>query len=425
MVNELFTFLWNINFCKDMNCVNIVNFGCRLNACETDLIKDFARELGIIDFIIINTCAVTEEAERKLCQTIRRMYNANSSVKIILTGCASELNPDRYIRMNGVVVIISNKTKLSRSEYLKYATNCAASSIASGHKKVRGFLQIQNGCDQKCTYCVVRLARGQNISFHEDDILKQARMLLAKGYKEIVLTGVNISSYGRDFWAPKTLSSIIRYLLKNLPELTRLRLSSLDPADIDDELVNIIASEEKLLPHIHESVQSGDDLILKRMMRRHTRAQVIELNERILHMRPDIIFGADIIIGFPTETDEMFLNTQKLIKEAKLTLLHIFPFSPRPETPASKMPRIEKKIVLNRAKELKLLVNTVLNQKLLEQMNKNVIILAEDHCNAKTNSFLQVKSLEKLMTGKEYLFHCDSIDKNIIIGRPIKEMQFS
>jgi threonylcarbamoyladenosine tRNA methylthiotransferase MtaB len=409
-----------LTFIKDMD-INIVNFGCRLNACESDLIKDFARELGIIDFTLINTCAVTAEAERKLRQTIRKLHGKNPDIKIILTGCASELNPDYYIKMDGVVGIISNKTKLSKSEYLKYATTKTISSF-SDHSKVRGFLQIQNGCDQKCTYCIVRLTRGNNVSFHEDEILRRAKLLLAKGYKEIILTGVNISSYGRDLDSQKDLSFIVRYLLKNLPELTRLGLSSLDPADIDDNLLETIASEEKLLPHIHESVQSGDDLILQRMMRRHNRSQVIEINEKISLVRPDVIFGADIIVGFPTETDEMFFHTKNLVQEAKLSLLHIFPFSPRPKTPASLMPRVNKKVISNRAAELRRLADSVLAQKLAEQLGKYVIALAENHFTAKTNSFLQIKSLDRLIIGQEYLFHCDSIDKNAIVGRPMKEI---
>jgi threonylcarbamoyladenosine tRNA methylthiotransferase MtaB len=404
-----------------MNSTNVVNFGCRLNACESDLIKDFAHELGVVDFTIINTCAVTAEAERKLRQTIRKLYGKNPDINIILTGCASELNPGYYIKMDGVVGIISNKTKLFKSEYLKYATPKKVSFIPH-HPKVRGFLQIQNGCDQKCAYCIVRLTRGNNFSFHEEEILRQAKSLLAKGYKEIILTGVNITSYGRDLDTQKKLPFIVRYLLKNLPELTRLGLSSLDPADIDEDLLKMIASEEKLLPHIHESIQSGDDLILKRMMRRHTRTQVIELNEKISRARPDVIFGADIIVGFPTETEEMFLNTKTILHEAKLSLLHIFPFSPRPKTAAFLMPRVEKKIVIRRISELKQLANDILMKKLTEQIGANVIILAEDHLNAKTNSFLPVKSLDTLATGREYLFHCESVEKNAIIGRPIKEI---
>jgi threonylcarbamoyladenosine tRNA methylthiotransferase MtaB len=404
-----------------MNSPTVLTFGCRLNACESDLIENFAKELGIVDFTLINTCAVTAEAERKLRQTIRRLHSENPDIKIILTGCASELHPDHYMQMDGVVGIISNKTKLSKSEYLKYGSDKKTDPAHSARKKVRGFLQIQNGCDQKCTYCIVRLTRGNNVSFSEDEILNQARILLRKGYKEIVLTGVNISSYGRDSNPQKSLSFIVRHILKNVPELTRLRLSSLDPADINDDLINMIGSEEKLLPHIHESIQSGDDMILKRMMRRHNRNQVIEINGKILEARSDVIFGADIIVGFPTENEEMFLNTKKLLTEAKLSLLHIFPFSGRPGTPAALMPKMEKKVITSRAKELRILADDILNKKMKEQIGKTVIVLAEDHINAKTDSFLDVKSSVPLTTGKEYLFRCDSVDKNIIIGQPVRE----
>ncbi|MDR1334300.1 MAG: tRNA (N(6)-L-threonylcarbamoyladenosine(37)-C(2))-methylthiotransferase MtaB [Holosporaceae bacterium] len=401
--------------------INIITFGCRLNACESDLIKDFAKELGIVDdYTLINTCAVTMEAERKLCQTLRRLYSENPNIKIILTGCASELRPDFYIKMDGVVGIISNKAKLSKAEYLKYSSNKAVTSSPE-HKKVRGFLQIQNGCDQKCTYCVVRLTRGSNVSFSEDEIVNQARKLIQKGYKELVLTGVNVSSYGRDLTPSKNLSFILRHLLKNVPEMTRWRLSSLDPADIDDDLIKLIGSEEKLLPHIHESIQSGDDMILKRMIRRHSRNQLIETNEKILQARPDVVFGADIIVGFPTETEEMFENTKKLLEDTHLSLLHIFPFSGRPGTPAAAMPKVEKKIITRRAKELRILADDVLDKKLTEQIGKSVPVLAEDDVNAKTNSFLDVKSLVPLEIGKEYLFHCESIDKHILIGYPVEE----
>jgi threonylcarbamoyladenosine tRNA methylthiotransferase MtaB len=403
-----------------MTRLNVVNFGCRLNARESELIKDFAEELGVVDYTLINTCAVTAEAERKLRQAIRRMHSENPDIKIILTGCASELRPDYYLKMDGVVGIISNKAKLSKSEYLKYATGKPTISTEEP-KKTRGFLQIQNGCDHKCAYCVVRFTRGRNVSFNEDEIASQAKALLDKGYKEIILTGVNISSYGQDFAPPKNLAFIVRHLLKNVPRLTRLGLSSLDPADIDDDLIDLIGSEERLLPRVHESVQSGDNTILKRMVRRHTREQVVETNEKILAARPDVVFGADIIVGYPTETDEMFLNTKNFLSEAKFSLLHIFPFSKRPGTPAALMPQVEKKVKLIRAKELRELADDILAKKLSEQIGKELVVLAEDEVNAKTDSFLRVQSSEKLEAGKEYLFRCDSVAKNAILGRPIEE----
>ncbi|MDR2794151.1 MAG: tRNA (N(6)-L-threonylcarbamoyladenosine(37)-C(2))-methylthiotransferase MtaB [Holosporaceae bacterium] len=400
---------------------DVITFGCRLNACESEIIYNFARELGLENVIIINTCAVTAEAERKLRQTIRKLHQENNDVKIILTGCASELNPDFYIQMDGVAGIISNKMKLSRDEYLKYVQNRPNVRIGEDgtyHGKIRGFLQIQNGCDQRCSYCIVRLARGSNVSFSRDDILAQAKKLLQKGYQEIVLTGVNVSSYGRG--VGDSLASLITYLLKNIPALRRLRLSSLDPADLSDELIRVITQEERLLPHVHESIQSGDDLILKRMVRRHSSMQIIEINEKILSWRPEIIFGADIMVGFPTETDAMFENTKSLMKKAKISLLHVFPFSSRPGTPAAGMPMVDKKIRLARAADLRNLAQELQMQKMQEFVGKNVIILAESEYVAKTNSFLQVRSRKKLASGREYLFHCESHEKKYIIGNPIE-----
>ena len=413
---------------KKINSNNkVITFGCRLNACESEIINNFIQELGLDNFTIINTCAVTAEAERKLRQTIRKLHNENNEIKIILTGCAAELNPNFYIKMDGVIGIISNTIKLAKAEYEKYSKqNPSEKSYQKdnrankAYKKVRGFLQIQNGCDQCCTYCIVRTTRGSNISFNEEEIAEQARILLKKGYKDIVLTGVNISAYGRDKIPQKNLAHIINYLLKNVPEIKRLGLSSLDPADIDADLIKIIANEERLLPHIHESIQSGDNLILKRMHRRHSREQIIELNKNIIEVRPDVIFGADIICGFPTENEEMFQNTKNLMKEAHITLLHAFPFSKRPETPAAMMPQVKKEIAKERVRELKILAQEILQRKLQEYVGKNVNVLAEDEKNAKTNSFLKVRSNEKMIAGQEYTFYCEQIGNGYLIGKPVR-----
>jgi len=366
----------------------VINFGCRLNACESEAIEKFVEELGVVDYTIINTCAVTAEAERQLRQEIRKLKKKNPNIKLVLTGCAAELNPEFYLSMDGVVGVISNKTKLSKSEYLKYGSN-HKTPVSSGSQKVRGFLQIQNGCDHGCTYCVVRLTRGPSLSFDKDEIVFQAKEALNQGHKELVLTGVNISSYGQEL-SPKTnLAFIIRYLLKNVSELTRLRLSSLDPANIDDELINLIASEERLMPHIHESIQSGDNIILKRMRRRHNREQVIEINSKILEKRSDVIFGADLITGFPTESDEMFENTRKLLTEANLTLTHVFPYSRRPGTSAALMPQVLKTVSAARAKILRDKSSQILNEKLNEFVGKEVRILAESPNTQKQILFCQ------------------------------------
>lgn len=399
--------------------MDVITFGCRLNACESEIIQEFAAQLGIDDYTLINTCAVTAEAERKLRQTIRKLYKENNEIKIILTGCASELHPQEYLQMDGVVGVVSNKFKLSKQEYEKYATGKSNSEVATP-TKVRGFLQIQNGCDKRCTYCVVRLTRGPNVSFDKDDIVSRARELLSKGYKEIFLTGVNVSSYGRDKNSGEDLSTLIRYILREVPELIRLGLSSLDPADINDELIDVITSEERVLPHIHESIQSGDNMILKRMMRSHTREQVIETNHKILAKRPDVVFGADIIVGFPTETDEMFENTMKLLTEGNITLLHAFPFSKRPNTPAARMPSVNKKAIQTRVHEIHDLSKNILRSKFSEYVGKQVRIIAEEEYDGKTDTFLPVISSTKLTVGKIYDFYCDSYDENAILGKVIE-----
>lgn len=393
----------------------IINFGCRLNACESEIIARFAGELGVVDYTIINTCAVTAEAERQLRQEIRKLHKQNPDIKLILTGCAAELNPNMYLGMDGVVGIISNKTKLSKDEYSKYGSR-EKSTIPCDNQRVRGFIQIQNGCDHRCTYCVVRLTRGTSVSFDKDEIVFQAKEALKRGYKELVLTGVNISSYGQDLSPQSNISFIIRYLLKNIPELTRLRLSSLDPADIDDELINLIGEEERLMPHIHESIQSGDNMILKRMGRRHSREQLIETNLKILEKRSDVIFGADIIAGFPTESDEMFENTRKLLQEGNLSLLHVFPYSKRPKTPAALMPQVLKKTAIARAKILREDAAKILDRKLQTFVGQKAHVLAETSEIAKTDSFLTVKSLSELESGKEYWVNCVKAENNTIIG---------
>ena len=393
----------------------VINFGCRLNACESETISRFVRDLGIIDYTIINTCAVTAEAERQLRQEIRKLYKQNPNIKLVLTGCAAELNPEIYLGMDGVVGIVSNKVKLSKEEYSKYGSSKKFMTDLD-NKKVRGFVQIQNGCDHRCTYCVVRLTRGPSVSFDKDEIVFQAKKSLKQGYKELVLTGVNISSYGQDLSPRVNISFIIRYLLKNIPELKRLRLSSLDPADIDDEFIELIGSEERLMPHIHESIQSGDNMILKRMGRRHNREQIIETNSKILERRPNVIFGADIITGFPTESDEMFDNTRRLLSEGNLSLLHVFPFSKRPGTPAALMPQVLKRIAAVRAKILREDASKILTRRLQSFVGQKLHVLAETSEIAKTDSFLAVRSLSELEAGREYWINCLKIEDNTIIG---------
>jgi threonylcarbamoyladenosine tRNA methylthiotransferase MtaB len=385
------------------------------------------QDVNTDDCVIINTCAVTSEAERQLRQTIRSVYRNNAQAKIILTGCAAELNPERYGRMDGVVGVVSNKLKLSRNEYLKFVTKDGTDVSAPQQlrttplksDRVRGFLQLQNGCDQRCTYCVVSRARGVNVSHPKEKIMDDALRLLQKGYREIVLTGVNISSYGRDLSPKEKLSDILQYLLKMVPEVRRWRLSSLDPADMDDDLLRLMANEERLMPHLHESLQSGNDIILQRMRRRYSRNQVIETNQRLMETRPGIVLGADIIVGFPTETDEMYQNTKEILVKAHISLAHIFKFSPRPETPAAAMPQVEKNIIIARAKDLKFCSQELLYRKCLTYLGKEISGLAETKNTAKSDSFLPIKSLDSLVMGKVYVFRCVSVHNNQIIAKVV------
>lgn len=393
----------------------IINFGCRLNASESEKIDELTSKIGLTGYTIINSCAVTAEAERKLRQVIRKLFNEDHSIKIILTGCASEINADYYSKMPGVVGIISNNLKLNISSYENFVTERKICEYEKKALKIRGFLQIQSGCDNLCTYCVVRFTRGKSVSFDRESIVSEAKELLRRGYKEIVLTGVNISRYAKE-WG-QDLASLIRYILKEVPNLQRLRLSSLDPADINDELIKVIGNEKRLMPHIHESIQSGDDIILQRMMRTHNRSQVIELNQKILEAREDIIFGADIIVGFPTETDEMFLNSKKLLTDANLSLLHIFPFSARKLTPAAKMPQILRSIKFLRAKDLRNEANLRLNDTLLKYIGKPVNFIAETEHVGRTDNFLSVKVEKNLNPGEIYSAICSGVrNKKLIVN---------
>ena len=379
----------------------IINFGCRLNVCESDMIENIARNYGMSDCVIINTCAVTGEAERQVKQCIRREHKENPSAKIILTGCASSRDPQYYASMEGVVAVIENGAKLSDSSYSMFKTQ---NVLPKKHiKNVRHYVQIQNGCDNHCTYCIVRITRGSSISFDKENILHTIRDIIDNhqfdGPCEIVLTGVNVSSYYRD---GMTISGLILYILENEPRLSRLRLSSMDPADIDDHFIDVFCSSKRVMPHLHMSIQSGDNMILKRMRRRHTRDDIIKISNAILEKRPETVIGADFITGFPTETEEMFENTCKLISEASIALTHIFPYSERPDTPAALMPQIEKSIRKERARRLIKISDEFLNCVLKKKIGAEISILAEDEHRGKTNSYLSVYTDDIMLPGRLY-----------------------
>ena len=337
-----------------MSATQVVTFGCRLNAYESEVIRARAAAAGLADAVIFNTCAVTGEAERQARQAIRKARRTRPDARIIVTGCAAQLAPERYAGMAEVDLVLGNEAKLRRESYrpdgaarvivndVMAARETAGHLIAGFDGRARAFAQIQQGCDHRCTFCIIPFARGPSRSVRPDDAIDQLRALVANGYREIVLTGVDIADYGRDLPGRPTLGRLVRRLLAAAPELPRLRLSSLDPAEVDEELFAAIGDEPRLMPHFHLSAQAGDDLILKRMKRRHRRADAIGFCDRVRRLRPDAVFGADLIAGFPTETEAMFANTLSLIDACGLTWLHVFPYSPRPGTPAARMPQLPK-----------------------------------------------------------------------------------
>ncbi|MBX9804142.1 MAG: tRNA (N(6)-L-threonylcarbamoyladenosine(37)-C(2))-methylthiotransferase MtaB [Alphaproteobacteria bacterium] len=340
----------------------VITFGCRLNSYESQVMKDLGREAGLTKSIIINTCAVTSEAERQARQTIRRLRRDHPDAEIIVTGCASQINPSKYADMKEVSRVIGNDEKMKLSSYLQDTPHDrilvndimevreTAGHLVSGFEgKARAFVQIQNGCDHRCTFCTIPFGRGNSRSVAIGEIVAQVRSLVDAGYPEIVMTGVDITAYGADLPGAPTLGQMMRRLLSLVPELKRLRLSSLDPVEMDEDLWKLIGEEPRLLPHLHMSLQAGDDMILKRMKRRHLRKDAIAFCEKARKLRPDVVFGADLIAGFPTETDDMFDNTLRSIDECGLTYLHVFPYSSRPGTPASRMPAVPGPIIKKRA----------------------------------------------------------------------------
>ena len=341
---------------KEKDEVEVVTFGCRLNTYESEVMKKHAQEAGMKNVIIVNTCAVTAEAERQGRQSIRKLRKKNPDSKIIVTGCAAQVHAEDFSNMEEVSVVIGNDEKMNSQTYhdmqnpfighnqkIKVNDIMEVKEVAShmitgfdGH--TRAFVQVQNGCDHRCTFCIIPFGRGNSRSVAVGEIVSQIQLLVKQGYKEVVLTGVDISSYGGDLPGKPTLGQMVKRLLGLVPELPRLRISSIDCIEIDEDLFNVIATENRLMPHMHLSLQSGDNMILKRMARRHSREDIIELIDRLRECRADMVIGADIIAGFPTETNEMFDNTLDIIERCNVTWIHAFPYSERDGTPAARIP---------------------------------------------------------------------------------------
>ncbi len=340
----------------------VITLGCRLNTFESEVMRELGRDAGLGDAIIINTCAVTAEAERQARQTIRRAARDNPEAKIIVTGCAAQLNPKAFADMEEVDRVLGNEEKLDPARLagdgpavqvadIMTVRETAPHLISGMEGRTRAFVQIQQGCDHRCTYCIIPFARGPNRSVAADAVIAQVRDLVETGHREVVLTGVDICSYGAD--GADSLGGLVGRLLGEVTDLERLRLSTLDPAAMDDELFTLFADEHRLMPHLHLSLQSMDDMVLKRMKRRHTREDAFNLVARARAVRPDAVFGADLIAGFPTETDAMFENTLAAVGELGLAHLHVFPYSPRPGTPAAHMPEVPRTVAKARAARLR------------------------------------------------------------------------
>jgi threonylcarbamoyladenosine tRNA methylthiotransferase MtaB len=386
--------------------VEVLTFGCRLNAYESEAIRLRAGEAQLQDAVVVNTCAVTAEAVRQSRQAIRRLKRENPARRILVTGCAAQTEPHRYADMAEVDAVIGNAEKLIAQVYADFGVGAAEKIRVNdimalretapqmvdhfeGH--TRAFLQVQNGCDHRCTFCVIPYGRGNSRSVPMGAVVSEARRLVEAGFPEIVLTGVDLTSYGSDLPGAPGLGALVEKILRLVPDLKRLRLSSIDSIETDATLMRMIADEERLMPHFHLSAQSGDDMILKRMKRRHARADTIAFCDAVRALRPDAAFGADLIAGFPTETDAMFENSLKLVDDAGLSTLHVFPYSPRAGTPAASMPQLPRPLVKDRAGRLRQRGAAALTARLDAMRGTTHTVLAERGGIGRTPCFTPVQ----------------------------------
>jgi threonylcarbamoyladenosine tRNA methylthiotransferase MtaB len=387
--------------------VEIVTFGCRLNTYESEVMRTLAHDAA--DTVIVNTCAVTAEAERQARQTIRRLAREKPEVKIVVTGCAAQIDPAAWSGLPGVHRVLGNAEKLQRESWtegagslvgdIMTARETAAHLVTEFAGRARAFVQVQQGCDHRCTFCVIPFGRGPNRSVPIGAIVAQVRMLVESGYREVVLTGVDIASYGPDLPGRPGLGQLVRRLLAQVPELPRLRLSSLDPAAIDADLWRLISGEPRLMPHLHLSLQAGSDLILKRMKRRHLTGDARAVIERARAARPGIAIGADLIAGFPTETEELFRETLDFVQSNALPFLHVFPYSERPGTPAARMPSVPKPIRKERAARLREAGQVAAARFFDTQQNQIVTILTESGQTGHTEHFAPVRLVSETTPG--------------------------
>ena len=392
--------------------VDVISFGCRLNAFESQVIAREADGAGLTDAIIINSCAVTNEAVAQARQSIRRLKRERPGARIVVTGCAAQTQAEMFARMAEVDRVLGNDDKMRGQAWR--ATAAALDGGLEGAGKIavtdimkvkemaphlldgfqnslpRAFVQVQNGCDHRCTFCIIPYGRGNSRSVPMGAVVDQVRRLVAHGHAEIVLTGVDLTSYGGDLPAAPKLGLLVKQILRHVPELKRLRISSIDSIEADTDLLDAIASDQRLMPHLHLSLQAGDDIILKRMKRRHARADAIAFCAQVRRLRPDIALGADLIAGFPTETEEMFARSLDLVEECGLTFLHVFPYSPRPGTPAARMPQVAGAVIKQRAKALRAAGEAALRRRLASEVGAVREVLIESASQGRTEHFLPV-----------------------------------
>jgi threonylcarbamoyladenosine tRNA methylthiotransferase MtaB len=396
---------------KPLKSPQVITFGCRLNTYESEVMRGNAMASGMTNAVIINTCAVTNEAERQARQAIRKARREHPTSEIVVTGCAAQTNPDQFTEMPEVNRILGNleklepeafgleKTERVRVNDIMSAEETAGHLVEGFEGRARAFLQIQNGCNHRCTFCIIPYGRGNSRSVPLGAIVDQARSLSKNGYKEFVLTGVDITAYGEDLPGTPTLGQMCRRLLAAAPEIQRLRLSSLDPVEVDEDLWRLIEHEPRLMPHLHISLQAGDDMILKRMKRRHLRADVYAFVEKARRLRPDVVFGADIIAGFPTETEDMAINSLNLIKECNIAYMHVFPYSARPGTPAEKMPQVSGNLRKDRAAKLRAAGDDNLSIFLQSLVGTEQSVLVENEDTGRTTHYAPVTLCFKATPG--------------------------
>ena len=414
-----------------MNTPKFMTQGCRLNAYETEAMKELANAAGLKDIVVVNTCAVTAEAVRKSKQEIRKLRRDNPSSQMIVTGCAAQIEPKTFSEMSEVDLVVGNTEKMKSDTWNEISNkpdfvgktekvmvddimsvkNTAGHLIDGFGTRSRAYVQVQNGCDHRCTFCIIPYGRGNSRSVPAGVVVDQIKRLVDTGYNEVVLTGVDITSWGADLPMMPKLGDLVQRILKLVPDLPRLRISSIDSIEADPALIDAISSEMRLMPHLHLSLQAGDDMILKRMKRRHLRDDAINFCLEMRSVRPDIVYGADIIAGFPTETEEMFENSLKLIEDCGLTWLHVFPFSPREGTPAARMPQMDRSIIKERAARLRSRGELAVQNHLAAQIGLEHNILIENERMGRTEGFTEV------------LFNKDQIKGSIVNAKIVSKSQ--